>query len=58
MRTAAEESLKGTPLANATIYMAGSASVLKDLQEGSIYELVDRSHSIALPHLPHHVDHD
>ncbi len=40
MRTAAEESLKGTPLANATIYMAGSASVLKDLQEGSIYDLL------------------
>jgi RND superfamily putative drug exporter len=40
IRTAAEESLKGTPLANAKIYMAGSASVLKDLQEGSIYDLL------------------
>ncbi len=40
IRTAAEESLKGTPLANANIYMAGSASVLKDLQEGSVYDLL------------------
>jgi len=40
IRTAAEESLKGTPLANAKIYMAGTASVLKDLQHGSNYDLL------------------
>jgi RND superfamily putative drug exporter len=40
IRTAAEESLKGTPLANAKIYMGGTASVLKDLQHGSNYDLL------------------
>jgi RND superfamily putative drug exporter len=40
LRTAAEESLKGTPLANSKIYLAGSASVLKDLQQGSNYDLL------------------
>lgn len=33
IRTAAEESLKGTPLVNSTIYVAGTAAVLKDLQD-------------------------
>jgi RND superfamily putative drug exporter len=40
IKTAAEESLKGTPLANAKIYMAGTATVLKDLQRGSSYDLL------------------
>ncbi len=40
IKTAAEESLKGTPLANAKIYVAGTAAVLKDLQEGSTYDLL------------------
>ena len=33
IETAAEESLKGTGLANSTVYLAGTASVLKDLQD-------------------------
>ena len=32
IKTAAEESLKGTPLANAKISVAGTAAILKDLQ--------------------------
>jgi len=40
IKTAAEEALKGTPLANAKIYLAGTATVLKDLQEGSQYDLL------------------
>jgi putative drug exporter of the RND superfamily len=40
IKTAAEESLKGTPLANAEIYVAGTGAVLKDLQEGSNYDLL------------------
>ncbi|MBV9721735.1 MAG: MMPL family transporter, partial [Mycobacterium sp.] len=40
IKTAAEEALKGTPLANARIYLAGTATVLKDLQEGSKYDLL------------------
>jgi RND superfamily putative drug exporter len=40
IKTAAEESLKGTPLANAEIYVAGTAAVMKDLKEGSYYDLM------------------
>ncbi len=40
IKTAAVESLKGTPLANAKIYVSGTASVLKDLKEGSKYDLL------------------
>jgi RND superfamily putative drug exporter len=40
MRTAAEESLKGTPLEDAKIYIAGSAATFKDLQEGSNYDFL------------------
>ncbi len=40
IKTAAEESLKGTPLANARIYISGTAAVLKDLQQGSTYDLL------------------
>jgi putative drug exporter of the RND superfamily len=40
IKTAAVESLKGTPLANAKIYVAGTAAVLKDLKEGSKYDLL------------------
>ena len=40
IKTAAEESLKGTPLANAQIYVAGTAATFKDLREGSIYDLM------------------
>ena len=40
IQTAAEESLKGTPLANAKIYVAGTAATFKDLREGSNYDLL------------------
>lgn len=40
IRTAAEESVKGTSLANSGIYIAGTASVLKDLQEAWNYDLL------------------
>jgi putative drug exporter of the RND superfamily len=40
IRTAAEESLKGTPLEDAKIYIAGSAATFKDLQEGSDYDFL------------------
>jgi len=40
MRTAAEESLKGTPLEDAKIYTAGSAAIFKDLKEGSNYDFL------------------
>jgi RND superfamily putative drug exporter len=40
IRTAAEESIKGTSLASGEIYIAGTASVLKDLQEAWNYDLL------------------
>ncbi|OBG81529.1 hypothetical protein A5733_01125 [Mycobacterium sp. NS-7484] len=39
IRTAAEESLKGTPLVNGKIFIAGGAATAKDWQEGSKYDL-------------------
>jgi RND superfamily putative drug exporter len=39
IRTAAEEALKGTPLVNSKIYLAGAASTAKDWQDGSKYDL-------------------
>lgn len=40
IQTAAQEAVKGTPLANARVYVAGTAAVLKDLQQGSKYDLL------------------
>jgi putative drug exporter of the RND superfamily len=40
VKPAAEEALKGTPLANAKIYIAGSASTYKDFRDGSKYDLL------------------
>jgi putative drug exporter of the RND superfamily len=40
IRTAAEEALKGTPLVNAKIYLAGTASTYKDWADGSTYDLL------------------
>lgn len=40
IRTAAEESLKGTPLVNSTIYVSGTASILKDLQDAWNYDIL------------------
>ena len=40
IRTAAEESLKGTPLEDAKIYVAGTAAVFKDISEGAQWDLL------------------
>jgi RND superfamily putative drug exporter len=40
IRTAAEESLKGTPLEDAKIYVAGTAAIFKDVSEGAQWDLV------------------
>jgi putative drug exporter of the RND superfamily len=40
IKKAAEEALKGTPLASAKIYLAGTASTYKDFQDGSKYDLL------------------
>ncbi|WP_297725856.1 RND family transporter [Mycobacterium sp.] len=39
IKTAAEEGLKGTPLENARIYVTGTAATVKDLWDGSKYDL-------------------
>jgi len=39
IKQAAEESLKGTPLENAKIYLAGTAATFKDWKDGSKYDL-------------------
>ena len=40
IKGAAEEALKATPLANAEIYLAGTASTYKDWRDGSKYDLL------------------
>ncbi|HYB37623.1 MAG TPA: MMPL family transporter [Mycobacterium sp.] len=40
IKTAAEEALKGTPLSNAKIYIAGTAATYKDWRDGSKYDLL------------------
>ena len=40
IKDAAEEALKGTPLENSNIYLAGSAATVKDLIDGSTYDLL------------------
>jgi RND superfamily putative drug exporter len=40
MRNAAVEALKGTPLADAGVYLAGSAPTAKDWKDGSEYDLL------------------
>ncbi|OBG29377.1 RND family transporter [Mycobacterium sp. 852002-51057_SCH5723018] len=40
IKTAAEEALKGTPLADANIYLTGTAATVKDLWDGSKYDLM------------------
>jgi putative drug exporter of the RND superfamily len=40
IRTAAEESLKGTPLEDSKIYLAGTAAVFKDISEGAQWDLM------------------
>ena len=40
IKTAAEEALKGTPLEDAKIYLTGTATMVKDLVEGSKFDLM------------------
>lgn len=40
IRQAAEEAIKGTPLATANIYLTGTASTYKDMHDGSMYDLM------------------
>jgi RND superfamily putative drug exporter len=40
IKDATEEALKGTPLENSRIYVAGSAATVKDLIDGSTYDLL------------------
>ena len=40
IQTAAEESLKGTPLEDAKIYLAGTAAIFKDISDGAKWDLV------------------
>ncbi|BBX04080.1 hypothetical protein BST36_25295 [Mycolicibacterium moriokaense] len=40
IRTAAEEALKGTPLETSSVYLAGTAATVKDLVDGSRYDLL------------------
>ena len=40
IKTAAEEALKGTPLEDAKIYLAGTAATAKDMVDGSKYDLL------------------
>ncbi len=40
IKSAAEEALKGTPLEDAKIYLAGTAAAVKDVVQGSTYDLV------------------
>jgi putative drug exporter of the RND superfamily len=40
IRTAAEEALKGTPLEDAKIYLTGSAAMVKDMVDGTTYDLL------------------
>jgi len=40
IKTAAEEALKGTPLEDANIYLTGTAAIVKDLWDGSKYDLM------------------
>ena len=40
IKSAAEEALKGTPLEDSKIYLTGTAAMVKDLVEGSTYDLL------------------
>ncbi len=40
IKTAAEEALKGTPLEDSKIYLTGTAAMVKDLVDGSKYDLL------------------
>jgi RND superfamily putative drug exporter len=40
IKTAAEEALKGTPLEDAKIYLTGNAAMVKDVVDGTTYDLL------------------
>ncbi len=40
IKAAAKEAIKGTPLEGSTIYIGGTASAFKDMQEGNNYDLL------------------
>jgi putative drug exporter of the RND superfamily len=40
IKNAADEALKGTPLENAKVYLAGSAAMTKDIVDGSKYDIM------------------
>ena len=40
IRHAAQEAVKGTPLAGSKIYLAGTAATYKDIQDGATYDLI------------------
>lgn len=40
IKTAAEEALKGTPLEDAKIYLTGTAAMVKDIVDGTTYDLL------------------
>jgi RND superfamily putative drug exporter len=40
IRTAAFEAIKGTPLEGSRVYLGGTASTFKDMQEGNAYDLM------------------
>jgi RND superfamily putative drug exporter len=40
IKQAAKEAIKGTPLEGSTIYIGGTASVFKDMEEGNSYDLL------------------
>jgi RND superfamily putative drug exporter len=40
IKQAAKEAIKGTPLEGSTVYLAGTASVFKDMSDGSAYDLI------------------
>ena len=40
IKSAAEEALKGTPLEDANIYFTGTAAIVKDVVDGSTYDLL------------------
>ncbi len=56
IRTAAEESTKGTPLEDAKIYLAGTGAIIKDISEGAKWDLVIAGNFLAVPHFHHHAD--
>ena len=58
IKSAAEEALKGTPLEDSKIYLAGTAATVRDMVQALQIRSHDRGSRCALPHLHRHADHD